>query len=162
MIHLFFKKTILIAFFTGVTVSLSPAQTWEIYDEDFTLLKKIENEKIMVLGTSLRLSDQGGSFNLLGKNYEPIVNIHNSEIFQYLEPWIIISEDGKLGAYHEYGEEIFKTEYDDIDTYYNLLLARQGIAFFLYDRGKREKKSLGSYKSAYIARNGQVIAEGAQ
>jgi len=162
MIHLFFNKTILIAFFTGVAVSLSQAQTWEIYDEEFTLLKKIENEKITILGNALRLSDQGSSFNLLGTDYEPIVNISNSAVFQYLEPWMIISKEGKLGAYHEYGEEIFKTEYDEIDTYYNLLLARQGIAFFLYDRGKREKKPLGSYESAFIAKNGQVIARGTQ
>src|SRR5690606_17971864 len=131
----FYEKPVLTAFILGAFTSFSFAQTWEIYDEDFTLLKKIENEKIKVLGNAVRVSTGEGTLNLLGINYEPIVSISNASVFQYLEPWIIITDNGKFGAFHEYGERIFETDYDVIETYYNLLLAKKGIAYFLYDRG---------------------------
>lgn len=155
---LFYKKPLLTLIFLGAFVPLSSGQIWEIYDQDFHLLKKIENERIKVLGTAVRLSTQGDNITLLGSNYEPIVSISNARVFQYLEPWIIITHDGKFGAFHEYGEQIFDTEYDVIETYYNLLLAKKGIAYFLYDRGKKETIPLGSYESAHIAKNGQIIA----
>jgi len=152
------KKTFLTVFFLGSILSSSLGQTWEIYDEEFTLLKKIENEKISILGNAVRVSSNDSTLKLLGINYEPILSIKNAQVFQYLEPWIIIKENDKFGAFHEYGEQIFDTEYDVIETYYNLLLAKKGIAYFLYDRGKNETMPLGSYQSAHIARNGQVIA----
>src|SRR5690606_9561159 len=156
------KKIFLTMAFTAVMGSLAVAQTWEIYDENYTLVRKIENEKIKVLGNAVRVSTNDGTLNLLGKDYETILSIDNAKVFQYLEPWIVISEEGKYGAFHEYGEQIFETEYDVIETYYNLLLAQKGIAYFLYDRGQKEKKPLGSYESAHIAKNGQIIAKGSQ
>jgi hypothetical protein len=158
MIPVFCKKSVLTAILISTLIPFTWGQTWEIYDEDYTLLKKIENNKIKVLGNAVRVSTDGHSLKLLGKDYEPILSINNAEVFQYLQPWIIITANGKYGAYHEYGEEIFSTEYDKIETYYNLLLARKGIAYFLYDRGQKEKKALGSYESAHIAQNGQIIA----
>src|SRR5690606_517573 len=116
------------------------------------------NENINILGNAVRVGNGDNSLHLLGKNYETIVSVDNAKVFQYLEPWIIVERDGKFGAFHEYGEQIFETEYDVIDTYYNLLLAKKGIAYFLYDRGQKEIKPLGSYESAHIARNGQIIA----
>lgn len=143
---------------TAALGSLAWGQTWEVYDEDFTLVRKIENENINILGNAVRVSTGHNSLNLLGKNYETIVAIDNAKVFQYLEPWIIVEQEGKFGAYHEYGEKIFDTEYDVIETYYNLLLAKKGIAYFLYDRGQKAIKPLGSYESAHIAKNGQIIA----
>ena len=143
---------------TAALGSLAVGQTWEVYDEDLTLVRKIENENINILGNAVRVSTGNNSLNLLGKNYETIVAINDAKVFQYLEPWIIVEQEGKYGAYHEYGEKIFDTEYDVIDTYYNLLLAKKGIAYFLYDRGQKEVKPLGSYESAHIAKNGQIIA----
>ena len=145
--------TCIVAFYT-----LALAQTWEIYDEDYNLLKKIENESINILGNAVRVSTRDSTLNLLGKDYEPIISIDNAKVFQYLEPWIIVTDNRKFGAFHEYGEQIFEIAYDEIDTYYNLLLARKGIAYFLYDRGQKETKPLGSYETAHIAKNGQVIA----
>lgn len=162
MITSFVKKSVLTAIFIGTYVTFSMGQTWEVYDENYTLVKKIENEKIKVLGNAVRVSIGDSMLRILGTNYEPILSIENANIFQYLEPWIIITENGKFGAFHEYGEQIFETEYDVIETYYNLLLAQKGIAYFLYDRGQKEKKPLGSYESAHIAKNGQIIAKGAQ
>lgn len=162
MITAFCKKFILTAVFSGAFGFVSVGQTWEIYDENFSLVRKIENEKIRVLGNAVRVSTTDSTLNLLGQNYEPILTIDDAEVFQYLEPWIIIEKNGKYGAFHEYGEQIFDTEYDVIDTYYNLLLAKKGIAYFLYDRGKQEKSPLGSYESAQIAHNGQVIARNSQ
>ena len=139
MITSFVKKSVLTAISIGTFITFSMGQTWEIYDEDYTLIKKIENEKIKVLGNAVRVSIGDSMLNLLGTDYEPILSIKNARVFQYLEPWIIITENGKFGAFHEYGERIFETEYDVIETYYNLLLAQKGIAYFLYDRGQKEK-----------------------
>src|SRR5680860_1630328 len=119
MISEFCKKSVLTAIFIGALIPLTLGQTWEIYDENYTLLKKIENNKIKILGNSVRVSTKGNTLKLLSKDYEPILSIANAEIFQYLEPWIIITSNGKFGAFHEYGEEIFKTEYDRIETYYD-------------------------------------------
>src|SRR5688572_1486846 len=101
---LFCKKYVLLAIFSGALISTTLGQTWEIYDEDFSLVRKIENEKIMVLGNAVRVSTTDSTLRLLGKNYEPILSIDHAEVFQYLEPWIIIKENGKFGAFHEYGE----------------------------------------------------------
>lgn len=152
------KKSALTLLLTGALGSFAVGQTWEIYDEDYTLVRKIENEKINILGQAVRVSTSDSTLNLLGKDYETIVSIENAKVFQYLEPWIIVEEEGKFGAFHEYGEKIFEAEYDVIETYYNLLLARKGIAYFLYDRGQKQIKPLGSYESAHIAKNGQIIA----
>lgn len=152
------KKAVLGLLLTVAWGTLALGQTWEIYDENYTLLKKIENEQINILGNAVRVSSRDSSLNLLGTNYETIVSIDNAKVFQYLEPWIIVEKEGKLGAFHEYGEKIFDAEYEVIETYYNLLLARKGIAYFLYDRGQKEIKPLGSYESAHIAKNGQIIA----
>lgn len=152
------KKSVLILLLTGALGSFAVGQTWEIYDEDYTLVRKIENEKINILGQAVRVSTSDSALNLLGKDYETIVSIENAKVFQYLEPWIIVEKEGKFGAFHEYGEKIFESEYDVIETYYNLLLARKGIAYFLYDRGQKQIKPLGSYESAHIAKNGQIIA----
>src|SRR5690606_27848138 len=152
------KRSVLTVVLASALGSLAIGQTWEVYDEELTLVRKIENENINILGNSVRVSTGNNSLNLLGKNYETIVAINDAKVFQYLEPWIIVEQEGKYGAYHEYGEKIFDTEYDVIDTYYNLLLAKKGIAYFLYDRGQKEVKPLGSYESAHIAKNGQIIA----
>lgn len=152
------KRSVLTVVLASALGSLAIGQTWEVYDEELTLVRKIENENINILGNSVRVSTGHNSLNLLGKNYETIVAINNAKVFQYLEPWIIVEQNGKFGAYHEYGEEIFEPEYDVIDTYYNLLLAKRGIAYFLYDRGQKQIKPLGSYESAHIAKNGQIIA----
>ncbi|MEX2593113.1 MAG: WG repeat-containing protein [Anditalea sp.] len=162
MISEFCKKSVLTAIFISAIIPITLGQTWEIYDENYTLIRKIENDKIKVLGNAVRVSTKDSTLKLLSKSYEPILSINNAEVFQYLEPWIIITAKGKFGAYHEYGEEIFPTEYDVIETYYNLLLARKGIAYYLYDRGQKTKKALGSYESAHIAQNGQIIATNAQ
>ena len=152
------KKSVLTTLLTAALGSMAVGQTWEVYNEDFTLVRKIENENINILGNAVRVSTGSNSLNLLGKNYERIVEIDDAKVFQYLEPWIIVEQEGKFGAYHEYGEKIFATEYDVIETYYNLLLAKKGIAYFLYDRGQKTTNPLGSYESAHIAKNGQIIA----
>ena len=152
------KKSVLTILLTAALGSLAWGQTWEVYDENFTLVRKIENENINILGNAVRVSSSNSSLNLLGRNYETIVSVDNAKVFQYLEPWIIVERDGKFGAFHEYGEKIFEAEYDVIETYYNLLLAKKGIAYFLYDRGQKDIRPLGSYESAHIAKNGQIIA----
>lgn len=135
------------------------AQVYEVYDDQLQLIQKINNDHIYLLSNVIRVSDKNNQLKLLNHRYEPFLEIEGEQIYQYLSPWIIIKKNGKLGAYHEYGEEILKTEYDQIDPYYNQILARKGNHYFHYDRGNKELKHLGSFQKAWIAPNGQVIGK---
>jgi hypothetical protein len=134
-------------------------QTWEVFDSDFHLEKRLSKADISLLGNTLRINVWGNNLSFLDEKYEPFIIIEDASLYQFLEPWIIIKNQDKFGAYHEYGEQVLPTIYDEIDTYYTLLLARKGEEFFVYDRGKRTTESIGTYLSARIARNGQVIAQ---
>lgn len=142
------------------TVPLSgPAQTWEIFDRDYHLIRKIENGNLQILGSALRINTVGDDLNLLSQEYESFATIDNSSIYQYLEPWVIVQKQGKFGAFHEYGDEVLKPEYDRIENYYNLLLAQKDNHYFLHDRGTKKTTRLGIFEAAHFAKNGQVIAK---
>mgnify|MGYP003668830906 FL=1 len=93
------------------------------------------------------------------RKLQPFTNIEGASLYQFLEPWIIIKNNEKFGALHEYGEQVLPATYDEIQSYYTLLLGRKGEEYFVYDRGKRATSSIGNFSSARIARNGQVIAK---
>ncbi|MDN3668295.1 WG repeat-containing protein [Echinicola jeungdonensis] len=137
----------------------SQAQVYEVYDDQLQLIQKINNDHIFLLSNVIRVSDKDGQIKLLNYRYEPFLNIDGEKIFQYLSPWIIIQKNGKFGAYHEYGEKILDPEYDEIEPYFNQILARKGNEYFHYDRGNREVKHLGNFQKAWIASNGQVIGK---
>ncbi|ERM84377.1 hypothetical protein P872_15135 [Rhodonellum psychrophilum GCM71 = DSM 17998] len=154
-----FLKTGLLA--TGFTIltSLSFAQSWEVYDQNFQLTSRIEFDHISILGESVRISSMGNELNLLGKDYRSFLNLKGESVYQYLEPWIIVKGPKGLGAFHEYGEEVFPLEYDDIQIFYTKLLAQKGNAFWVYDRVKKSTVSIGTFDQALLAKNGQVIAQ---
>ncbi|WP_040415420.1 WG repeat-containing protein [Cyclobacterium qasimii] len=134
-------------------------QTWEVFDSNFHLEKKLSKGEIFLLGNSLRINVWNNDLSFLDSKYEPFTVIEDASLYQFLEPWIIIKNNDKFGALHEYGEQVLPAIYDEIDTYYTLLLARKGEEYFVYDRGKRSTFSIGNFASARIARNGQVIAQ---
>ncbi|GGZ40882.1 hypothetical protein GCM10007049_37760 [Echinicola pacifica] len=149
------SASMLILAFTGT----ASAQMYEVYDSELNLIQRINDDHIFLLSESIRVSDKDARLQLLGNNYKPFLELEGEAIYQYLSPWILVEQDGKLGAYHEYGEQIFKPEYDAIDMRYNELLANKGNAYHLYDVGTKIHSFLGQYEAAHIASNGQVIAK---
>ncbi|AWW29925.1 WG repeat-containing protein [Echinicola strongylocentroti] len=135
------------------------AQMYEVYNPQLELIQKINNDHIFLLSESIRVSDKDQHLKLLNPNYEPFLELEGSSIYQYLSPWILVEQDGKLGAYHEYGELIMKPDYDHIDTRYNELLGKKGNTFYHYDIGSKTLQALGSFQEAHIAKNGQIIAK---
>lgn len=133
-------------------------QTWEVYDQDYRLLRKIENGNFNILGNALRVNAFQKQLSLLSQEYESFITIDETEVYQYLEPWIIVRKDGKFGTLHEYGDLVFPTEFDRIETYFNLLLGQKGKMFQVYDRGTKQTKTLGPFESAEFALNGQLMA----
>lgn len=154
-----FLKTGILAIGFSIFTSLSFAQTWEVYDHNFKLSSRIEFDQISVLGESVRISSLGNELNLLGKDYRSFLNLKGQSVYQYLEPWIIVKGPKGLGAFHEYGEEVFPLEYDAIQIFYTKLLAQKGNAFWVYDRVKKNIVSIGAFDEAVMAKNGQVIAK---
>lgn len=156
-IHLlkFFIPFLLTLFNSG----LAYTQTWEVFDTNFRLEKKLAEGEIFLLGNSLRVNVSGNDLAFLDANYEPFTKIENASLYQFLEPWIIIKNNDKYGALHEYGEQVLPADYDEIQSYYTLLLGKKGEEYFVYDRGKRATHSIGKFSSARIAKNGQIIAK---
>lgn len=139
--------------------SLGFSQTWEIYDQNLTLKSRISYDQIKILGESVRISTANNQLRLLSKEYRPFLDLKGESVHQYLEPWLIVKGPNGLGAFHEYGEEIFAPEYDDIQVFYTRLLAKKGKDFWVYDRMKRSIEMIGSFENAILTKNGQVIAK---
>lgn len=150
---------LVVVFLLVGTIEKANCQVWEIFDQKLNLEKKISDGDIQLLGNSIRINNWENDLFFLGSDYESFATVDSSSIYQYLEPWIIIKNGNEFGAFHEYGEQVMPTVYDEIATYYNLLLSRKGNEYFVYDRGKRTTQSIGSYAKARFAKNGQVIAQ---
>lgn len=134
-------------------------QTWEIFDQEFKLVRKIQNGNLNILGNALRINTGNQRLSLLSQEYESFITIDDTRVYQYLEPWIIVTANGKFGAIHEYGDLVYRTEYDRVESYFNLLLGGKGSMFTVYDRGTKETKTFGPFDSARFGRNGQLIAK---
>lgn len=159
MHKLFLLKFFISLLLTVLLSNIGFSQTWEVFDNNFHLEKKLTEGEIFLLGNSLRINVSDSDLSFLDGNYEPFTIIEDVSLYQFLEPWIIIKNQEKFGALHEYGEQVLPAIYDEVDLYYTLLLARKGEEYFVYDRGKRATNPIGKFTSARIARNGQVIAQ---
>lgn len=142
-----------------LVASEGKGQTWEIFDEDYKLVKRVENGDFMILGNALRVNNHGSGLSLLSSDYESFSTMSDTEIYQYLEPWVIVKKGDKFGALHEYGDEVFTPSYDKIYSYFNLLLGKKGESYHVYDRGTKKTQKIGPYTSARFALNGQIIAK---
>jgi hypothetical protein len=134
-------------------------QTWEIFDDEYQLVKRVENGNFLILGNALRVNTNEDGLSLLSTEYESFSTISDTEIYQYLEPWVIIKKGEKFGAFHEYGDEVFAPTFDKIYSYFNLLLGKKGETYHVYDRGTKKSWKIGPYESARFALNGQIIAK---
>ena len=153
------KGYLLSAFLFSLTCLASFGQSWEVYDQNLKLTSRIEYGEISILGETVRISSIQNNLKLLSKEYRPFLNLKGESIYQYLEPWIIVKGPQGLGAFHEYGEEVFGLEYDQIQTFYTRLLAQKADSFWIYDRTTKETRFIGKFESALLAKNGQIIAK---
>jgi hypothetical protein len=134
-------------------------QTWEIFDQEYKLVRKIQNGNLNILGNALRINTGNQQLSLLSQEYESFITIDDTQVYQYLEPWVIVYSNGKFGALHEYGDLVYRTEYERIESYFNLLLGQKGPMFTIYDRGTKQTLTVGPFDSAKFALNGQLIAK---
>lgn len=152
-------KLSLVVLISFLSVSLSFSQTWELYNSQYQLQGRLVYQSIFLLSESVKIGKTDSSLFLLNAQYQPSVNLEGNELYQYLEPWILVKNDHGIGAFHEYGQKVLPLEYEEIETYIHLLLARKGNEYWIYDRGKDKSSFLGEFDQAKITHNGQVIAQ---
>lgn len=154
------KLPLLIAlFFCLVSQSHLFAQSYEIFDRDFNLIKRLENEKVQIISESIRIGLSNQEAKLLSPEYRPFISLQAEQIIGYEAPWIITQRAKGKGVFHEYGEKILPASYEDIQTVYTKILAKSGQEYFLYDQVSKSINSIGSFDQASLAKNGQVIAQ---
>jgi hypothetical protein len=149
----------LFTIFLLVTPNLAYSQTYEVFDQDLKLKSRIEFDHISILGESVRISSANNGLKLLSKEYKPFVDLKAVSVYNYDQPWIVVQGPNGKGAFHEYGEEIFAAEYDQIEVFYTRLLARKGTEFWVYEHSTRKTIAIGTFQEAKFALNGQVIAK---
>ncbi|MFC3415105.1 WG repeat-containing protein [Algoriphagus hitonicola] len=152
-------KLSLVVLISCLSVFPSFCQTWELYNSQYQLQSRLVYQSIFLLSESVKIGKTDSSLFLLNSQYQPSVNLEGDELYQYLEPWILVKNQKGIGAFHEYGQKVLPLEFEEIETYLNLLLARKGNEYWIYDRGKDKSSFLGEFDQAKITHNGQVIAQ---
>jgi hypothetical protein len=135
------------------------SQSWEVYDDQIQLQARLIYDKIEILGENVRIGIKENVLYLLSPDLKPSLTLEGNSVYQYLEPWILVKGEKGIGAYHEYGQLVLPLEYDEIQTYINLLLAKKGDSYWLYERGKNKIKSLGQYDEAKLTKIGVLITK---
>jgi hypothetical protein len=156
------RGTILFISFALFSFSSLKAQTYEVYDQNLKLKSRLEYDQISILSESVRISTANNELKLLSKEYKPYINLKAEKVDFYDQPWLIVKGADGTGAFHEYGEEIFPPEYDEIQTFFTRLLAKKGNQYWVYDHSTRETGFIGTFDEAILATNGQVIGKSAQ
>lgn len=142
-----------------ITAPDTQGQTYEVYDQDLKLKSRVEYDHISILGESVRVSTANDEIKLLGRDYKPFLNLKASSVYCYDQPWLVVQGKKGKGVFHEYGEEVLAAEYDEIQTYFNLLLAKKDGNYYLYEHGIRKISFLGDYEDARLIINGHIIAK---
>lgn len=138
---------------------LSPAQSWEVVDLQGKLKTRALYERIELLSESVRVGKTDSSLYLLSADLRPMVNLQGTKIHRYLEPWILVEGPLGIGAFHEYGQAALPLEYEEIETYFNILLARKGNSYWIYQKGTGKTIALGQLDHAKITHHGMVITQ---
>ncbi len=135
------------------------SQTWEVYDLQGKLKSRAIYDRIEVLGETVIVGKNENGLAMLSRNLEPVVDLKGDQIHQYLAPWILVKGPKGIGAFHEYGQQAFPLEYEEIQTYFNFLLGKKGSEYWLYERGNGKTTSLGRLDGARLTHNGMLITE---
>ena len=149
----------LVASLSLTSTSLLFSQTWEVYDLDGKLKTRAIYERIEVLGETIIVGKNENGLAMLSRELMPVVDLQGEEVYQYLAPWILVKGPQGIGAFHEYGQQALPLEYDEIQTYFSMLLGRKGNAYWLYEKGKDKSTSLGILDGAKLTRNGMLITQ---
>lgn len=150
-----------LALFTLSICSLqySFSQTWEVYDDEYRLQKRLLYDQVELLSETVRIGKKDSVLSLLSSDLNPAVSLQGSEVYQYLEPWILVKGPNGLGAFHEYGQQVLPLEYDEIQTYFTLLLARKGKKYWIFERGSGKTTPLGTLDRATLTKTGMLITQ---
>lgn len=142
---------------TFIFIIQARAQSWEVYDLKGNLKSRALYQKIQVLSETVLVGKNENGLFLLSRDLQPMVNLQGDEVYRYLEPWILIKGATGIGAFHEYGQLSLPLEYDEIQTYFNILVARKGNEYWIYQRGTGKTIPLGILDEARITHHGMVI-----
>ncbi|MEN2283176.1 WG repeat-containing protein [Algoriphagus sp. SE2] len=154
------KSKVLSSFiFSLFFLTFSQAQTWEVYDGEFKLQSRLLYDELDLLSETVRIGKKDSVLSLLSADLKPVVSLLGSEVYQYLEPWILVKGPNGIGAFHEYGQQVLPLEYDEIQTYFNLLLARKGNNYWIFERGSGQTTSLGQLDDAKLTKTGMLITK---
>ncbi|WP_296700855.1 WG repeat-containing protein [Algoriphagus sp.] len=137
----------------------SQAQTWEVYDGEYKLQSRLIYDEVDLLSETVRIGKKDSVLSLLSADLKPAVSLIGNEVYQYLEPWILVKGPNGIGAFHEYGQQVLPLEYDEIQTYFNLLLARKGTNYWIFERGSGKTTSLGKLDDAKLTKTGMLITK---
>jgi hypothetical protein len=155
------KKIVIISLSLLSTMSFSSdslAQSWEVYNEQLQLQSRLIYDRIEILSETVRIGINGTQHALLSKDLKPAVLLQGTELYQYLEPWILVKGQSGIGAYHEYGQMVLPLEYDEIKTFYNFVVGKKGNAYWLYEKGNGKTSLLGQFDELKITKTGLIIA----
>lgn len=140
-----------------LSVSQVQSQSWEVYDLQGNLKSRALYQKLQVLSETVLVGKNEFGLFLLSRDLKPMVNLQGEEVYRYLEPWILVKGPNGIGAFHEYGQLSLPLEFDEIQTYFNLLLAKKGNEYWVYLRGTGKTISLGLLDEAKITHHGMLI-----
>ncbi|SFT87216.1 WG containing repeat-containing protein [Algoriphagus locisalis] len=150
--------TLLVSFILTFFISeTSTAQSWEVYNTQLQLQSRLIYDEIDLLSETVRIGKRGNELSLLSNDFKPAVSLVGTEIYQYLEPWILVKGPNGIGAFHEYGQQVLPLEYEKIQTYFNMLLASKGNEYWLFQRGFNKTTYLGELDEAKITNTGLII-----
>ena len=128
-------RALLAAAAISFSIQTAIAQTWEVYDLQGNLKSRAIYDRVEVLGESVLVGKNKNGLAMLSRDLKPVLGLQGDEVYQYLAPWILVKGPKGIGAFHEYGQQAFPLEYEQIQTYFNLLLAQKGNEYWLYERG---------------------------
>jgi len=143
--------------FTFLISEAAYSQSWEVFDTKIQLQSRLIYDEIELLSETVRIGKVGNELSLLSSDLRPVVSLVGTEIYQYLEPWILVKGPNGIGAFHEYGQQVLPLEYDKIQTYFNILLASKGNEYWLFQRGSNKTTYLGELDEAKITNTGLII-----
>ncbi|WP_339863946.1 WG repeat-containing protein [uncultured Algoriphagus sp.] len=133
------------------------SQSWEVYNTNIQLQSRLIYDEIELLSETVKIGKKGSELSLLSNDLRPAVSLVGTEVYQYLEPWILVKGPKGIGAFHEYGQQVLPLEYEKIQTYFNMLLASKGNEYWLFERGNNRTTYLGELDEAIITKTGLII-----
>lgn len=147
------------AFIALINFNALFAQTWEVYDLQGNLKSRAIYDRIELLSETVIVGKNEEGLSMLSRELKPVVDLKGQEVYQYTAPWILVRGPQGIGAFHEYGQQAMALEYDEIQTYFSMLLGKKGNSYWLYEKGKDKTTPLGNLDAAKLTKNGMLITQ---